>query len=173
MIRGINVSGHNMISMERLRELFSGLGHGDVRTYIQSGNVVFDASGGAAEATAAIEAALAKEFGAAITTVLRSPTELSKVLKQNPFLKVKGIDLSQLYVTFLESAPPTSGVKALAEIKAGGDELKIRGHEVYILCRNGYGRTKLSNTAIEKALSLRGTTRNWKTVVKLHELGTA
>ncbi|MGZ3408939.1 MAG: DUF1697 domain-containing protein, partial [Xanthobacteraceae bacterium] len=60
MIRGINVSGHNSISMDRLRDLFTGLGYGDVRTYIQSGNVLFDASGGAAKMVAAIEAALAK-----------------------------------------------------------------------------------------------------------------
>ncbi|MGZ5834840.1 MAG: DUF1697 domain-containing protein [Xanthobacteraceae bacterium] len=172
MIRGINVSGHNSISMDRLRDLFTGLGYGDVRTYIQSGNVLFDASGGAAKMVAAIEAALAKELGSAITAVLRSPAELGKVLKQNPFLKVNGVDLSQLYVTFLNSVPSAAALKAVAGINAGGDELNVIGREVYVLCRNGYGRTKLSNTAIEKVLALKGTTRNWKTVTKLHGLGT-
>lgn len=170
MIRGINVSGHNSISMERWRDLFTSLGYGDVRTYIQSGNVLFDAPGSAAKIAAAVEAALAEELGTAITAILRSPAELGKLLKQNPFLKAKEADPSQLYVTFLNSAPTASAVKALAGINAGGDELRTIGREVYILCRNGYGRTKLSNTAIEKALALRGTTRNWKTLARLHDL---
>ena len=92
---------------------------------------------------------------------------MRSVLAGNPFLKERGIDVARLHVTFLSDVPAPAGWQALRGIKAGADELRHAGREIYLHCPGGYGKTKLSNNAIEKALGVRATTRNWNTVGKL------
>ena len=172
LLRGVNV-GQNLLKMERLRELCSQLGFKNVRTYVQSGNVVFEAKGSASDCLSMIERKLAGETRLPVTVFLRTPAELKSIIGHNPFLKDKGIDRSRLHVTFLAAAPTPEALKKLSGIDAGDDELRISQKEVYLHCPNGYGRSKLSNNALEKALSVKATTRNWNTVNKLYEMASS
>ena len=95
---------------------------------------------------------------------------MGRVIAANPFLKERGIDLARLHVTFLTAEPAKAGSERLGALRAGRDRFRCIGREIYLHCPNGYGTSKLSNNAIEKALSLRATTRNWNTVNKLYEM---
>jgi uncharacterized protein (DUF1697 family) len=137
--------------------------------YVQSGNVVFKGPVGRAELIGAIEARISRDLGLDVTVLLRTRAELGKVVADNPFAG-KGTDPAKLHVTFLTSKPGRDRVRELGETRAGQDEFRLVGREVYLHCPNGYGRTKLSNAYLEKRLGVAATTRNWKTVTKLAEL---
>jgi uncharacterized protein (DUF1697 family) len=169
LLRGVNV-GQNTLRMERLRELCVGIGLKNVRTYVQSGNIVFEAQGAASHWSQVLERKLAGETRLPVTVIVRSAADMGKVLAANPFLKERGIDPAKLHVTFLQQPPEKSAVEALGKVSAGADRFKWVEKEIYLHCPNGYGRSKLSNNAIEKVLSLRATTRNWNTVKKLYEM---
>ena len=161
MLRGINVSGRNKIKMPDLQALFVGLGHRDVTTYIQSGNVVFGArSGTAARVRAALEARIAADFGFEVTVLLRTAAELTATIKKNPFG-------DSAYVTFLEGAADARKVKTIDAGAYAPDEFAVSGREVFVHCPNGYGRTKINNTFFERKLATLATTRNWRTVTTL------
>jgi uncharacterized protein (DUF1697 family) len=168
LLRGINVSGQKIILMELLRKAFEKKGFKEVRTYLQSGNVIFDSP--KPVLARAIEKLVLDDFGFEVTVVVRSPAELGKVIRANPFIKKKGVDLSRLYVTFFAEAPAKSALKALAAFDAGRDEWHADGNEIFLHCPGGYGETKLSNNLFEKKLALKATTRNWKTVNQLWEM---
>jgi uncharacterized protein (DUF1697 family) len=169
LLRGVNV-GQNTLKMQRLRHLCSELGFKNVTTYVQSGNVIFEAGGPPSSWSSSIDQKLAGETRSSVTVLLRTPGELKKIIARNPFLKEKGIDQSRLHVTFLASAAGKDALKKLSAVNAGADQFRISDKEVYLYCPNGYGRTKLSNNALEKALSVKATTRNWNTVNKLYEI---
>jgi uncharacterized protein (DUF1697 family) len=169
LLRGVNV-GQNILRMDRLREVCSEMGLKNARTYVQSGNIVFEGQGSAAHWSKALERKLAGETRLPVTVIVRTVAEMSKVLVENPFLSGKGIDTTRLHVTFLQDAPAKSTVEALGKVKAGVDRFRWVGKEIYLHCPDGYGRTKLSNSVIEKILSLRATTRNWNTVNRLYEM---
>jgi uncharacterized protein (DUF1697 family) len=169
LLRGINV-GQNTLKMERLRQLWSELGFKNVTTYVQSGNVVFEAEGSPSSLPSAIEPRLAGETRLPVAVLVRTPAELKSSISRNPFLKEKGIDQSRLHVTFLAGAPGKDALRKLTAVNAGPDRFHLSGKEVYLYCPNGYGRTKLSNNALERVLSVKATTRNWNTVNKLYEI---
>jgi uncharacterized protein (DUF1697 family) len=169
MLRGVNVGG-KQIKMAALAALFSDLGHTDVVTYIQSGNVVFTSPSRSADALArASEKRLAKDLGLDARVLLRSRADLERVQRGNPLLR-GGADPSKLHVTFLAAKPPAALVRAAGEFDAGTDDFRVVGREVYVHCPNGYGRTKINNTFFERKLATVATTRNWNTVNKLLEL---
>jgi uncharacterized protein (DUF1697 family) len=165
LLRGVNVGGRK-VPMADLREVFEDLGHSKVRTYIQSGNVVFDAKASGSSLRATLEKAIDRRFGLDVTVLLRTPAELAKIVKQNPY----GPDA---YVTFLDGLPDRKRVAALDPAPFAPDEFRVSGHQVYVCCPNGYGRTKINNTFFEKKLSTRATTRNWNTVETLLDWSTA
>lgn len=169
LLRGVNVGG-NTLSMERLRAVCAELGATNARTYVQSGNVVFAAPGSASRWAPALERKLAGESRLAVSVIVRTAAEMAKVFDDNPFLNGKGIDPARLHVTFLQQRPAKTAVKTLDSLNAGADRLKLVGKEIYLHCPNGYGRTKLSNDALEKVLGVRATTRNWNTVNKLYQM---
>lgn len=169
LLRGVNV-GQNMLRMERLRELCAEMKLKNARTYVQSGNIVFEAEGTPAKWAEGLERRLGGETRLPVTVIVRTAKEIEDVLAKNPFLKEKGIDPAKLHVTFLQDTPEKAAVERLANIKAGMDRFRWLGAEIYLHCPEGYGNSKLSNGAIEKALSLRATTRNWNTVNKLYEM---
>jgi len=169
LLRGVNV-GQNILRMDRLREVCSEMRLKNVRTYVQSGNVVFEGQGSAAHWSQALERKLVGETRLPVTVIVRTAVELGKVLVENPFLSRKEIDTTRLHVTFLQDAPAKSAVESLGKVRAGVDRFRWVGKEIYLHCPDGYGRTKLSNSVIEKILSLRATTRNWNTVNKLHKM---
>ena len=170
LLRGINVGGRSLVPMAELRALFTSLGLADVQTYIQSGNVVFTAGGGEEEELAArIEAALAEAFGIDPAVLLRTPAELEQIARQNPYLS-RDADLSKLHVVFLDRAPPASAAAELDPSRSPPDELTVAGRELYLRLPNGAGRSKLTLDYFERVLGVRGTQRNWNTVLKLLEL---
>jgi uncharacterized protein (DUF1697 family) len=169
LLRGVNV-GQNTLRMDRLRQLWSELGFKNVTTYVQSGNVVFEAEGSPSSWSSAIEQKVAGETRLPVAVLVRTPGELKSIIDRNPFLKDKGTDRSRLYVTFLASAATKDSLKKLGTMKTGGDQFRLSGTEVYLYCPNGYARTKLSNSAFERVLAVRATTRNWNTVNKLFEM---
>ena len=169
LLRGINVTGYHMVSMPRLRELYESLRLEGVRTYIQSGNVVFGSARDDPEfLKAEIERAIERTFGFDVPVVLRRAAELRKVIRANPFLGRDGVDEGRLYVTFLERAPSKALVNALAPVTVKSkDDYEVLGKEIYLHCPHGYGKTLLSTTFFEKHLKIEATNRNWKTVQTL------
>jgi uncharacterized protein (DUF1697 family) len=171
ILRGINVSGKNIIRMDALRELFISMGFSDVVTYIQSGNAVFRAHDTGSEALVSkISEGISKTFGLKVPVIARTSAELSEVIGKNPFLKEKDILVEKLHVTFLSAVPASEDVKKLESVRSGNDRFIQKGREIYLYCPNGYGNTKLSNTAIESKLKVTATTRNWNTINKLLDL---
>jgi uncharacterized protein (DUF1697 family) len=167
MLRGINVSGHKAIKMESLRASFAKLGFRGVQTYVQSGNVIFNSAAKAAGLLEKIEKAIQEDFSFKVPVVLKTADELADIVKRNPFLKIPDADESKLHVTFLSNDPPKNAEALLQPHVTKPEEFHIDGRAVYLFCPNGYGRTKLTNTAIEKKFSCRATTRNWNTTKTL------
>jgi len=102
--------------------------------------------------------------------ILRTADEMKKIVSGNPFLDQKGLDSSKLHVTFLSGLPAKAALGKLAALNSYPDQFRVKGREVFLYCPDGYGRTKLSNNAFEKLLSMDATTRNWKTVNTLAEI---
>ncbi len=168
MLRGINVSGNKPVKMEALRASFEALGFKNVRTYVQSGNVVFEAKERAGGPLGPkVEARIKRDFGFEVPVLVLGAAELARVVAENPFLEQRGIDLTKLHVTFLAGAPAAAGLKKLEGVSSGRDAFRCLGQIVYLSCPDGYGNTKLSNNAFERALGTAATTRNWKTVTIL------
>jgi len=173
MLRGINVSGSKPVKMDALRASFEALGFKNVRTYVQSGNVVFDAKERAAAPLGPkIVARIKRDFGFDVPVLVLGAAELGKVVDENPFLRQRGqeIDATKLHVTFLAAAPAAAGLKKMEGVSSGRDAFRCLGTSIYLLCPDGYGNTKLSNNAFERALGAAATTRNWKTVTTLASL---
>jgi uncharacterized protein (DUF1697 family) len=167
MLRGINVGGHKIIKMERLRALFENLGFAHVKTYVQSGNVVFETDESPAGLAAKIEGRILDEFGFEVPVMTKSSQELKDIAKRNPFVKDPAIDQAKLHVTFLSDDPPPNALELLHPLVAGVEQVRLVKRAVYLYCPNGYGNTRLTNTTIERKLSCRATTRNWATTNKL------
>ena len=168
--RGINVGGKNKLLMRDLAAMFVEAGCDEVRTYIQSGNVVFRAGPALARRVPdLIREAIAARFGYRIPVVTRTGRELAGILRANPFLG-RGADARQLHVGFLADRPEAAAVDALDPDRSPPDEFAVVGREVYSYCPQGIARTRLTTRYFESKLSTTMTARNWKTVLKLHEL---
>lgn len=169
LLRGINV-GNNPLKMERLHTIFAELGFADVRTYVQSGNVLFSAKGTPAHLSGVIEKKLHGETRLPVSVIVKTPAQLKRIIDANPFLKDAGVDPKTLHVVFLAKAAPKAGLAALAAVESGTDRWLAAADVLYLHCPNGYGRTKLNNGALEKKLAMRATTRNWNTVKTLYKM---
>ncbi|HXQ43074.1 MAG TPA: DUF1697 domain-containing protein [Acidimicrobiales bacterium] len=169
MLRGINVSGRNTLTMEDLRALVSAVGGTAVRTYIQSGNAVFVSRRSPSAIVGSLESGLESALGTRVPVLVRTKGELEAIIDTNPFVH-RGEDPRFLHVTFMGALPPPDSVTSVQMKPVEADELQLRGREVYLLCPNGYGTTKLTNSFFEKRLGSAATTRNWKTVTKLADL---
>lgn len=157
--------------MADLAALYESLGLANVRTYIQSGNVVFEAANGKTKKLIQdIERAIRKSYGFEVPVLVRTRAEMHATINANPFLKEKDIDSSKLHVSFLERAPEISAVSRFSPSPLGQDRYVIKGADVFLYCPGGYGKTKLSNTFLEKQLGVLATTRNWKTVNELNRM---
>jgi uncharacterized protein (DUF1697 family) len=166
LLRAINLGARNKISMADLRALLDQLGAEDVQTYVQSGNVVFRSSvRSASKLEREIEKRIAADFGLDITVLVRTASELEKLIAGDPF-----DDPAETHVTFLAEKPAATRVRGLDPDRSPPDEFRVVGREIYLSCPNGYGRSKLSNAYFEKQLGVAATTRNWRTVTKLAEL---
>ena len=170
LLRGVNVGGKNLLPMKDLASLFAGAGCADVRTYIQSGNVVFKASPAkAGRLPALIAKGIADRFGYRTPVLLRSVEELGETVRNNPFLQA-GASENWLHVLFLADQPDAGRVAALQPDRSPPDAYRVCGREIYLQCPNGVGATKLTNAWFDSKLTTISTGRNWRTVLKLLEL---
>lgn len=173
LMRGINVGGNHQLPMKRLAAMFEAEGCEDVRTYIQSGNVVFRAPARRVERIpSAIAQRILEQHGMKTPVVLRTAEELVAVAEGNPFLHPDE-DTKALHVLFLADAPKPAHVAALDPGRSPPDAFSVRGREIYLRCPNGVGRTKLTNAYFDSALKTVSTGRNWNTVLKLIALASA
>jgi uncharacterized protein (DUF1697 family) len=169
-LRAVNVAGRASLAMADLRKLGEGLGFTNVRTLLQSGNLVFDSGVKKAPTLeSAFEAAL-KKHGIETDFMVRRADELDAVIAANPFPKEANSDPGHLVVMFLKDAPGAKAVVALQAAVKGREVIRHKGRELYIVYPDGIGRSKLTNKFIESRLDTRGTGRNWNTVTKLAAL---
>jgi len=170
LLRGINVGGKNKLSMDELVRVFAAEGCSDVRTYIQSGNVVFRAVPAlAARLARRVAERIQRRLGLRVPVVLRTARELERVARENPFL-APGADTDALHVMFLLDAPKKAAVAGLDPERSPPDEFVVVGREIYLCCPRGVARTKLTNAWFDAQLATTSTMRNWRTVLKLIEL---
>ncbi len=171
LLRGINVGGHKQISMADLRDLLTRLGFADVRSLLQSGNLLFDANGRTpAHLERLLEAEAEKRLALKTDFFVRTAKEWEGVVAHNPFRKEAMRDPGHLVVMFLKDAPSVTGVKALQKAITGREVVRAAGKHLYIVYPDGIGRSRLTNALIDKQLGTRGTGRNWNTVLKLDAL---
>jgi len=170
LLRGINVGGKHVLPMKHLVEIFADAKCGNVRTYIQSGNVVFAAPPKVVKALPALVAKKIEErFGFSVPVLLRSREELAQVARDNPFLK-SGPPQPTLHVYFLADVPTADAVRSLDPNRSTPDRFHVSGGEIYLHMPNGMGRTKLTCAYFDSKLSTIATARNWNTVLKLLEM---
>jgi uncharacterized protein (DUF1697 family) len=171
ILRGINVSGSKVIKMAELRACLESADFANVQTYIQSGNLRFESEWTDPKKVGRIlQSIILKEFGHNVPAIVLTGHDIETVVASNPFLKKEGVDNKALYVTFLADEPTHDRITELRKVQSGNDTFEAFGSYIYLNCATGYGRTKLTNTLIEKKLGLTATSRNWKTVIKLYEM---
>ncbi|TRZ43187.1 DUF1697 domain-containing protein [Robertkochia solimangrovi] len=171
LLRGINVSGHNIIKMADLRNMFEGLGFSDITTYVQSGNVVFSAAQeNSREIENSIESKINDVYGYEVPVMILTKDHLNESITDNPFLEDAQMEEKFFHITFLSGTASTENLPEILEKCQPGEALELKDDKIYLYCPNGYGRTKLNNNFLEKKLGCKATTRNWKTVNKLSEL---
>ena len=170
LLRGINVGGNCRLPMKSLVRFFEDAGCADVRTYIQSGNVVFTASAARmGKLTAAIPAAIERRLGFRPPIVIRSANELAKVARGNPFLD-EGCDPATLHVAFLAGTPDRAGVAALDPLRSPPSRFEVRGPHIFLHLPEGVANTRLTNDYFDRTLRTITTVRNWRTVTTLLEM---
>ena len=168
MLRGINVGGQKKVRMADLKSLYKSLRLGNVQTYVQSGNVVFDSEEQDAEKLRkSIEAQIEATFGFSVPVLVRSADDFKNVIEHHPFANEDPI---RVLVTFLYKHPEKSKRDELRLYEDIVDQFALGEQEIFLFCPGGYGRTKLSNTFFEKKLGVICTTRNWKSVNALYKM---
>jgi uncharacterized protein (DUF1697 family) len=167
LLRAVNVGGRNL-AMAALRACVATLGLTEVRSILQSGNLVFESrtlAGAVLEA--ALEEAVRERFGLAADVLVRTGAQWEQVIAANPFSEAAEQDPSHLVVMSLKGAPAPADVDALKAGIAGREVVRAHARELYILYPDGIGTSKLTIALIERRLASRGTGRNWNTVLKL------
>ena len=168
LLRGINVSGHNMMKMEVLKTTLEKIGFTNVVTYIQSGNVFVDTEEeSAAKVGFIIKQEIFKAFGHDVPTIVLGITDLQKCFTNNPFLKDKELDIKKIYVAFVSKELRPENINDLKISQFKPDEAQIDGNRIFIKYAVGAGKTRLDQKYIEKKLNLTATIRNWNTVTQL------
>ena len=172
ILRGINVGGNRKILMKDLKVLFEEMGLSKVETYIQSGNVIFesDLKLSNADLEVKIEQAIIETFGFVVPVIIRTADEWAKSIVNNPFWKDKDADIDRLHLTCLKEVPSQELLEKIKRFQFLPDRYEIIAKDVFIFCAAGYGTSKLTNPFFESKLKVPATTRNWKTVIKLHEM---
>jgi uncharacterized protein (DUF1697 family) len=171
MLRGINVGGHKRIKMDKLRASFEALGFEQVKTYIQSGNVVFKTKKTSTSVLSRkIEEKILSDFGFSVSVISRSSDEMANTIEGNPFLKESGIDQEKLHVTFLSEAPAPAALKKLVDLIAPPDQCSSIDREIYFYLPNGVSGSVLMKSPVDRILAVVTTTRNWRTVNSLHQI---
>ncbi|HTT67888.1 MAG TPA: DUF1697 domain-containing protein [Gemmatimonadales bacterium] len=168
LLRAVNLGGHGRVAMADLRELLATLGFDDVRSLLQSGNLVFRAGAGSAAALERrLEAEVSKRLGIETDFFVRTADEWRSVVARNPFREAAERDPAHLVVMCLKDAPGPARARALQETITGRELVRTAGQQAYVVYPDGIGPSRLTVARIEKGLGTRGTGRNWNTVMKL------
>ncbi|AXB57777.1 DUF1697 domain-containing protein [Flavobacterium fluviale] len=167
LLRGINVSGHNMMKMDALKTMLENIGFQNVRTYLQSGNVFIDSEEDASKVGFMIKQEIFKVFGHEVPVVVISKDDLESCFSNNPFLKEKDADIKKLYVAFVSTALKKENINDLKISQFKPDEASIDENRIFIKYAVGAGKTRFDQKYIEKKLNVTATIRNWNTVTNL------
>jgi uncharacterized protein (DUF1697 family) len=168
LLRGINVLGKNMIKMDVLKKIFEDLNFRNVRTYIQSGNVVFQVDlSDVEQIEKKIMLGITSVTGHEVQVLVLAQNELGEIISNNPFSGDDAKDPAFLHITFLKTEFKQDKFREMEAKKEGNEEFRIIGKAVYLFLPHGYGRTKLNNSLFESKLKVQATTRNWRTVLEL------
>jgi uncharacterized protein (DUF1697 family) len=171
LLRAVNLPGHNKVRMTDLCQMLAELGLKDVRSLLQSGNLLFrDDRRSSTELEDLLENAASKGLGLETEFFVRTVADWKTVIENNPFSKEAEQDPSHLLVMFLKTAPDRAAVATLQKSIKGREVVSANGQQAYIVYTDGIGRSRLTNVVIEKALGGAGTARNWNTVLKLGAL---
>lgn len=171
ILRGINVGGHRKIIMADLKKMYEALGFKEVKTYIQSGNVVFksDQADTASRLEELLEESIQKTFGHEVPVIIRTPKEWKEAMEESPYLLDH--DIATLSLTFLSEEPQAALIDSFLSINYSPDKVSIKGKHAYIFCHGGkFHLSKITQQKLENKLKVKATTRNWKTVLKLKEI---
>lgn len=171
LLRGINVGGKNKLPMKELVRIFEAAGVSSARTYVQSGNVVFEAAAAkVAKIGTAVQKAIADELGLTVPLVLRSAKDYAAAIARNPYVAARGVDEKELYVGFLADRPEPAAVAKLDPNRSPPDQFQVIGQEIHLRIPNGVADSKLTNAYFDKQLGTVSTFRNWRTVQALGEM---
>ena len=170
LLRGVNL-GKRRLPMKDLAGIFADAGCADVRTYIQSGNVVYRAGAALARRVPdLVEAAIAERFGFDAPVVTRTAAELAAVVRANPYADEAEANPKSVHVGFLREQPSARAVAALDPDRSPPDTFVVKGREIYFHFPNGMGKSKLTNPWFDSRLGTVSTMRNWRTVLTLQEM---
>ncbi len=173
MLRAVNVGGTSRIKMDALRAVYESIGLKDVRTLLQSGNVVFRSGiTDREQLVKRITQELARRLELEVGVILRTLAEIASIVERGPVLSPRA-DKAKLLVMFLSAVPEGAAQAALVKGHKGPEMLEVRGPEIYLYYPDGVGRSKLTGAVIENKLNVSGTARNWNTLQKLLETGRA
>lgn len=170
LLRGINVGGNRKVAMADLRAFMEAIGFADAGTLLQTGNVVFHASGSTAAIEKRLEREAAARLGLATDFFVRSAQEWAAVIAANPFPAEAERDPGHLLIVALKEAVTPARVRALRAAIRGPERVEAEGRHAYIVYPAGIGTSKLTAAVIGRALETSGTARNWNTALKLAEL---
>jgi uncharacterized protein (DUF1697 family) len=165
LLRGINVSGKNLIKMAELKEGLTEAGLSDVSTYIQSGNILFKSALDPESSTRLIESTLLKDFDIQVPVMVFARTYLEEIVKHQPF--EFEIEPNKLAISFLSNVVDAVLLTELDHLILQDESVEMGDQVLYLYYPNGQGRSKLSGNAIERKLGVTSTARNWNTVNKL------
>jgi uncharacterized protein (DUF1697 family) len=172
LLRAINLGSINKVPMKDLALMFADAGCASVKSYIQSGNVVFTAPKGVCDGLCEkMSTQIEKRFGHKPPMMLRTAGQMAKVVRYNPYAK-PGADDKTLHVVFLADKPKKEDIARLDPNRSPGDEYTFRGQEIYLRLPNGMGNSKLTNAYLDSKLQTISTSRNWRTTQTLLEMMT-
>ena len=177
LLRGVNLVGHNRVSMADLRRFATKLGFEEPRTLLQSGNLLFNCGArgiggvrGCASLERLLESESAKRLDLKVEYHVRTAGDWSSIVASNPFPAEAKRDPGHLLVMTFKSAPAAGSEKRLQAAIVGRERVRVVGREAFLVYPDGVGRSKLTTALIDRTLGVRGTARNWNTVLKLHAL---
>ncbi len=171
ILRGINVSGKNLIKMDALRKCYADMGLQEVNTYVQSGNVVFKAKKASpAKLALKISEQIENDFGLQVPVIVLTVELLQQIIDENPLPSNPLNNPAFMHVSFLAAVPGAFDQAAVEAKIQAGEQVRFSDKAIYLYCPDGYGKTKLTNNFLESKLKVTITTRNWKTVNELFQM---
>jgi len=157
-----------MISMTDLKKLFEALGFADVKTLLQSGNIIFTSQTTiCAKLETLLEKEIARKFGRPVDCLVRTAEEWRAIIEANPFPEEAADDPSHCLVMCLKKGPAAKAAESLKAAIPGREYFELKGKELYLVYPDGIGRSKLTVALIDKKLGTTGTARNWNTALKI------